>query len=218
MLDELHGLVEEDVTRESLGGFQHPVVKIGRVEMSVAKVILELPNTPAPVSEGFLKSAILGAKRIRVAKVPLPKNRGAIPLRAQQISESPLASVEDRDSADRVVNPGPHGVATGEEKSATRGAERGRMEIEKIDALLFEGIDPWCSHMGMSVTTQLIEGLIVGQDEKHIGALGIQRGSGQQGEQSKRQTSKKRHLRTLPSIALQAHKKGPIEGSLIRDS
>tara|TARA_B100000809_G_C15046484_1_gene497427 strand:- start:129 stop:440 length:312 start_codon:yes stop_codon:yes gene_type:complete len=92
------------------------------------------------VSKGFLKAAIPGAKGIRVAKVPIPKDRRAIPLRAQQISESPFPPVQDRDSANRVLNPGPHEVATREQESATRGAEWGSVAVEKIDALLCEGI------------------------------------------------------------------------------
>tara|TARA_B100000809_G_C15046484_1_gene497428 strand:- start:437 stop:583 length:147 start_codon:yes stop_codon:yes gene_type:complete len=48
MLDELHDLAGEDVTRESLGRFKHSVVKISRAKRVVAQVILKLPDAPAP--------------------------------------------------------------------------------------------------------------------------------------------------------------------------
>ena len=47
-----------------------------------------------------------------------------------------------------------------------------RSKIDKINALRRKPIDSGSTNVGMAMTAQLVEALVVGQDEEHIGPLG----------------------------------------------
>ena len=109
--------------------------------------------------------------------MPLPKYGAAIACFTQFIGQRFLVSVQQGHSSNRIVNPRPHRVSPGEQERSTRRAKRRSVKIDKINALGRKPIDAGGSNVGMAMTAQLIETLVVGQDEEHIGSLGQQRGT-----------------------------------------
>ena len=104
--------------------------------------------------------------------MPLPKDGGAIACLTQFIGQSFLVSMQQGNSSNRIVNPRPYRISPGEQERSTRRTKGGSVKIDKINALRRKPIDSGSTNVGMAMTAQLVEALVVGQDEEHIGPLG----------------------------------------------
>lgn len=104
--------------------------------------------------------------------MPFPKDAGGIACFAEKIGDGFFFPVENGNSADGVVNAEAQSVSPGEEKSPAGRAIRRGMEVGEVYALFRKGIDVRCFDQGMTMATQFVIALVIGQNEENVWGSG----------------------------------------------
>ena len=201
LIDELRGLAEENIGRKALGFDLLPILPVGRIEVVVPKVILQLTDATSPVNEGLLKPTETRGIRIRHAEMPLAKNSGGVAGFPQKIRKGFLVFVKNGDSAHRVVNSQSKGVAA-RQKEPPAGRTIGRgVEVGEVDAFFREGINVGRLDQFMAMATELVVALVVSQDQEDIGGR-RQRNGTKQRDQGETNFAERFRLRGRATIKL----------------
>ena len=125
-LDEPRRLAEEHVraiTRELL---RPAVAGIGVVEVVVAPVIGDLPDSPAAVDERLLEPAIPRPEGEVVAQVPLAENRRRVTVLREHLGHHPLVRSRHVSSHDGMPHARPGRIAAGHRAPRVSGSTWGR--------------------------------------------------------------------------------------------
>ena len=160
-IDELQGLLGQDVDDVAFGGLHDAIVLERSVEVLT-------PVTGGIAPEG-IKAAGERVIRPLAAIVPLAENPRHVAGGLKGIRESLFVEVHALLASGDAINSESAMVASSQELGAGRGADRLHEEAIEVRAALGERIDIWRRELAITVEGIITPAGIVGEHDDHIG-------------------------------------------------
>ena len=125
--------------------------------------------------EGLLKTAVLRAHWIVVAKVPLPKDAGVISILPENFRHGGEFNPHVVSFRTDIARPVAHGVDASHELGAARRTHGRNVEIIQSDAFVMEPIHIGCFEKAVPVAGEVTEATVVCDHKDHVRAAGNRR-------------------------------------------